>query len=69
MPQDTTSKKLVTLRFSNLHSLWYFARSLSSPVFKINTAEFLLTCECTLQELNSALEQYKATPVQEMSEN
>ena len=37
--------------------------------FEINTGETLLTCQCTSEEFKTALEQYEAVSIREMSAN
>ena len=61
--EQQQKKYLVALQFSDLHSLWLFAQSITTTYLEINRIKNTLSCECTEGELQTAQQQYNATMV------
>lgn len=41
------SKKIITIRFKNIHQLWEYARKIKAVDFEIIAADMVLTCDCS----------------------
>jgi hypothetical protein len=52
--------KRVTLKFPTLFLLWSFAQTLTSHSVEINTRERILICDCTEENIEEALKNFKA---------
>jgi hypothetical protein len=49
-----------TLQFSKMRLLWRFAYKLNCKSLAINTKDNKLMCECSLEEMNAAVDHYGA---------
>lgn len=58
------SKTRIAIAFKNLHLLWSFVQRIRVVNIEINTADNILICECTEQELH-LLEEYEGMVVEE----
>lgn len=54
------STKNVTLQFTSLIKLWDFRRAINAHVFEMNLHNSTITCECTEEQVQLALNQYGA---------
>lgn len=58
------SKTRIVIAFKNLHLLWNFVQRIHVVNIEINTADKILICECTEQDL-TLLPQYEGIVVEE----
>jgi hypothetical protein len=56
--------KRVTLKFPTLFLLWSFTQTLQSHSVEINTRERILICDCTEENIEEAVTNFKARIIQ-----
>ena len=57
-------KTKVSIQFSSLTNLWAFRTAIAVNVFEMNMSEISITCECTKEEIELAMEKFKGKLVQ-----
>ena len=57
--------KNVKLTFSGLHSLWAFIRLIDAKSVVINTEKSIVDCNCTEEDINLAIRNFKAKVVED----
>lgn len=57
-------KTKITIAFRNVEQLWNFARRIKAIDMEINTQDKILTCDCSVEDLN-LLEEYGGVVVGE----
>jgi hypothetical protein len=62
------SKKKTILRFPTLYVLWNFAQTLDGESMEVNTNNKTLICNCTDSEIATAVETYRATVLEEITD-
>jgi hypothetical protein len=62
------SKKKIVLRFPTLYVLWNFAQTLHGESVEVNTNNKTLICDCTESEVAIAVEAYRATVLEEITD-
>lgn len=59
----------VTLEFPDLYNLWQFAITLTNHSIQIQTNSKTLTCNCTIADIDNAINNYKAKRLDDGSKN
>ena len=49
------SKNKIVIRFKSLYELWQFLQTIKTPSVEIRIKERLLICECSNEEIQSAV--------------
>ena len=58
------AKSKVTIKFTSLTSLWSFRTTIAVNIYEMNLSEISITCECTKEEVELALQKFKGKLVQ-----
>lgn len=59
------SKKKLAIRFPNLYMLWQFAQAIQAKSIEIRTADLLLFCDCSEEDLK-LVEKYKGAVMESL---
>ena len=59
----------VILKFATVSSLWSFRLEINAQVFEMNLQQLSITCECSKQQIELAVNKYKASVVSSKREN
>jgi hypothetical protein len=51
-------KAKVTIKFSSLTNLWSFRMVIEANIFEMNMSQISITCECTEEQVQLAIEKY-----------
>ena len=62
----STSK--VTLRFTSLTNLWAFRLASAMNKFEMNLAELIITCECSKEQIELAIKEFKGKVIATLKE-
>jgi hypothetical protein len=55
-----STDKMIALQFRDMHTLWRFAKTLTSPSMEINTDTKTMIFNCSTEEVNLAITNYGA---------
>ncbi|MGN6163706.1 MAG: hypothetical protein ACTHOF_04120 [Flavisolibacter sp.] len=62
------NKKRASIQFTSLTKLWEFRMVIKVNVFEINMKDITITCQCTQEDIDLALQQYKGKVVATIKE-
>lgn len=51
-------KTKVSIQFTSLIKLWEFRMAIDANVFEMNMSQIAITCECTKEQIDMAMEIY-----------
>jgi hypothetical protein len=54
----------VSIQFTSLTKLWAFRMAINVNVFEMNLSQLTITCECSKEDIQLALEEYNGSVVQ-----
>jgi hypothetical protein len=57
-------KAKVTIKFSSLTNLWSFRMVIEANIFEMNMSQISITCECTKEQVQLAIENYNGQLVE-----
>ena len=58
----------VTIKFTSLTNLWSFRSSIAVNVFEMNLSEISITCDCTPDDIQLAVEKFHGRVLHEKKE-
>jgi len=61
-------KTKVSIQFTSLTKLWEFRIAINANIFEMNMSEMTITCECSTEHIQMAIEQYKGKVVERRKE-
>jgi hypothetical protein len=63
------NKTNVSIRFTSLTNLWAFRREIDINLFEMNLSKLMITCECSEEEIQLAIEKYNGKLIDAKKEN
>jgi hypothetical protein len=57
-------KTRASIQFTSLTNLWAFRMAIAVNVFEMNLSKIMITCECSNEDIELAINQYKGKLVE-----